>query len=246
MAKRPGFICKGLTWKDAVWVGCEAEVVRWDGANFTPFLPRPKKGSAEYYQPMVGPEGQLWVRLGKKTWDFDEAGQRFVPVTPPWTIDPYDARFFEGQPYWIDFLHALHVGPAHPPAAAPSCTPAAIRAPSASTRAGALWVEDFESGLFRLENGRFVKQPGLDAKGCGRGVRRGAQAAVAAPLHPGAGAGSRRHANPSASTWPSWRTCATSCSIPSTGDVLGGRAGRSWCALRADGPTWVKQRFRVK
>lgn len=243
IAKRPGFICRGLTWKNAAWLGCEAEVVKWDGTTFTPFLPRTKKGSSEYYQPMVGPTGQLWVRLGKKTFALDEATQRFAPVSAPWTIDPYDAIFFEGEAYWIDFLHAVHVGPATlelKSALYPGSDPREFRVDGA----GRLWIQDFESGLFRLENGRFVKQPGLDAKGAG--VAYDVERKRLWLLHYTQGVVLLREGKePFHIDLPELENMRDLMLDPATGDV--------WVAgwtqqvrLRTDGPTWAKQRFRVK
>ena len=243
LAKRPGFICRGLTWKNAAWLGCEAEVVKWDGTVFTPFLPRTKKGSSEYYQPMVGPTGQLWVRLGKKTFELDEATQRFLPVSAPWNMDPYDALFFEGEAYWIDFLHAIHVGPATlelKSARYPGSDPRAFRVDGA----GRLWVQDFESGLFRLENGRFVKQPGLDAKGSG--VAYDVERKRLWLLHYTQGVVLLRPGQePVHVDLPELQNMRDLWLDPASGDL--------WVAgwteqvrLRADGPTWAKQRFRVK
>jgi len=243
VAKRPGFICRGLTWKNAAWLGCEAEVVRWDGATFTPFLPRSKKGSSEYYQPMLGPEGKLWVRLGKKTFELDEATQRFSPVSAPWSIDPYDAVFFEGEAYWIDFLRAVHVGPATlalKSALYPGSDPREFRVDAA----GRLWIQDFEAGLFRLEGGRFVKQPGLDAKGSG--VAYDVERKRLWLLHYTQGVVLIREGKePFRIDLPELENMRDLLLDPANGDVW----VSGWTQqvrLRTDGPTWAKQRFRVK
>ena len=243
VAKRPGFICRGLTWHGAVWSGCEADVVKWDGLAFSTFLPRTAKSSAEYYQPMAGPDGKLWVRLGKKTWEFDEGALRFAPVTTPWTIDPYDALYFEGQPYWIDFLHALHVGPATIALRSelyPGSDPRAFRVDARGT----LWVEDFESGLFRLEKGRFVKQAGLNEKGSG--VAWDVERKQLWLLHYTKGLVLVREGKePELVSLSELDVMRDFLVDPVNGDV--------WVAgwtelvrLRSDGPTWAKQRFRVK
>ena len=169
VAKREGFICRGLSHQGAVWVGCEAELVRWDGKAFKPYLRRAAKSSAEYYQPMRGPEGALWVRLGKRAWRYDASTDRFQQVTPPWRGAPYDALTRKnGETWWVDFLKAVVVdgralalkSPAYP-----GSDPRRLR----EDDAGTLWVEDFESGLFRYddERGSFVQVPGLDAKASG-------------------------------------------------------------------------------
>lgn len=243
IAKRRGFICRGLTWKNAAWLGCEAEVVRWDGTRFSSFLPRSKKGSSEYYVPMEGPDGKLWVRLGKKTFEYDEAGHRFAPVNAPWSGDPYDAFFFEGQAYWIDFLSALHAGPA-------TFTPKSAQYPGSDPRAfrvdsrGTLWVEDFESGAFRLESGRFVKQPGLDQKSTG--VAYDVERKRLWLLHYTKGLVLIGNGtDPERVDLPELENMRALLLDPASGDVW--VAG--WTQLvrvRADGPTWVKQRFQVK
>jgi hypothetical protein len=166
VAERDGFICNGVTWKGAVWEGCEAEVVRWDGRAFTSFLPRKAKNSAEYYQPMLGRDGALWVRLGKKLWAFN--GEGFERISAPWNRDPYSALVRRnGDVCWVDFLHAMFIGDrtyALKSADYPGSDPREL----VEDEQGTLWVLDFESGLFRLEaNGRFVKQPGLEAKATG-------------------------------------------------------------------------------
>ena len=243
VAKRPGFICRGFTWKESAWLGCEAEVVRWDGTHFTPFLPRPQKASAEYYEPMQGPDGKLWVRLGKKTWEFDEAGQRFLPVTAPWPGDAYDAIFFEGQPYWIDFLSALHVAGATIKFRSelyPGTDPRAFRVDAR----GKLWVEDFESGLFRLEGGRFVKQAGLNEKASGAAID--VERTRLWLLHYTKGLMLLREGKqPELVDLSELENMRDLLLDSATGDVWVG-GWTQLVRLRADGPTWVKQRFRVK
>lgn len=243
VARRAGFICRGLTWKGAAWIGCESEVVKWDGAHFSSFLPRSQKGSAEYYVPMQGPDGKLWVRLGKETFEFDEAGQRFVPVTAPWPGEPYDAYFFEGQPYWIDFLRALHAGPATLNLRSelyPGTDPRAFRVDAR----GQLWVEDFESGLLRLENGRFVKQPGLNDKGSG--VAFDVERKRLWLLHYTQGLVLVREGqDPARVDLPELENMRDLLLEPASGDVwvLG------WTQLvrvHAEGQSWAKQRYRVK
>lgn len=243
IAKRPGFICTGLVWKNATWHGCEAEVVRWDGTNFTSFLPRSKKGSSEYYQPMQGPDGKLWVRLGKQTWEYEEATTRFVPVKAPWNGDPYDAIFFEGQPYWIDFMRSLQMGTASLKLKSelyPGSDPRAFRVDARGT----LWVEDFESGAFRLEKGRFVKQPGLEAKASG--VAYDVERKRLWLLHYTQGLVLLREGKPAERVdLQELENLRDLLLDPQTGDVWVG----GWTQLvrvHADGPTWVKQRFRVK
>ncbi|MEW5740957.1 MAG: hypothetical protein AB1938_18700 [Myxococcota bacterium] len=243
VAVHEGFICRGVTVGAAVWLGCEAEVLRWDGTAFTSFLPRSAKNSAVYYQPMVGPDGTPWVRLGKKTWAFDAGKQAFAPVQPPWKGDPYDAVFFQGRAYWIDFLQAVHSEGrvfAKGSAGYPGTDPRRLRIDSA----GQLWVEDFESGLFRFVGERFVKHPGLDTKASGvlvdvaRGRKwllRYTQGLVLQPAG----------APDVAIDLPELQFMRDLLLDESSGDV--------WVAgwtevvrLKQDGKSWARQRFRVK
>src|SRR5581483_1171267 len=118
------------------------------------------------YQPMLGRDGALWVRLGKKLWAFN--GESFDRISAPWNRDPYSAVVRKnGDVCWVDFLHAIFVGDrtyALKSADYPGGDPRELK----EDEQGTLWVEDFDSGLFRLEaNGRFVKQPGIDAKATG-------------------------------------------------------------------------------
>lgn len=243
VATHDGFICNGITAKGAVWVGCEAEVLRWDGQAFTSFLPRKAKQSAVYYHPMLGPDGALWVRLGKKTWAFDDAKQRFTPVQAPWSGDPYDAVFFQERPYWIEFLSAIQAGPrtyAKSSAGYPGSDPRRLRV----DEKGELWVEDFESGLFRFVGDRFVKQPGVDAKGSGVAVDVARQRTWL--LHYTQGLVLvEKGAAPKPIDLSELQYLRDLLLDPDTGDV--------WVAgwnqvvrLTQDGAGWVKQRFRVK
>jgi hypothetical protein len=242
IARRPGFICRGLTWGNAVWHGCQAEVVRWDGANFKAFLARSTKDSSAYYQPMQGPDGKLWVRLGIKTWEFDEAAQRFKPVTAPWATEVEDARFFEGQPHWLD-PRSLHVGTVKSAFRSDFYPGADPRAFSVDAR-GKLWVEDFQSGAFCLENGRFVKQAGLEAKSTG--VAYDVERKRLWLLHYTEGLVLVRDGQaPERIDLSELEYMRDLLLDPATGDVwVGGWA--QLMRLRADGPTWDRQRFRVK
>jgi hypothetical protein len=243
VATREGVICSGVTAGSAVWLGCEAEVLRWDGQRFTSFLSRKEKQTGTYYLPLLGPDGALWVRLGKETWAFDAAKRRFEPVVAPWTGAPYDVVFFQGRPYWIDFLSAIHAGPRRYPlssAAYPGSDPRRLRVDGR----GDLWVEDFKSGLFHFVGDRFTKQPGLDEKGAGVVVDAARQRTWL--LHYTRGlvlleAG----AAPKPIDLSELEYVRDLLLDEKTGDV--------WVAgwnqvvrLRQDGPTWAKTRFRVK
>lgn len=242
VATRDGFICKGVAARDAVWVGCEADVARWDGKAFTAFLPRKEKGSGEYYEPFLGPDGEVLVRLGQQAWRWDEKAARFTPTSAPWGA-AYDVVYFQGRAYWVEFLQALHAGDKVFPrgsAAYPGSDPRRLRVDAA----GRLWVEDFESGLFRFEGDRFVRQPGLDSKASG--VAFDAARGHLWLLHYTQGLTLVRDGK------------ATQridlADLEYLRDLLVDEAtGDVWVAgwnqvlrLRADGPQWARQRFRVK
>ncbi|MFT3714178.1 MAG: hypothetical protein QM817_41475 [Archangium sp.] len=244
IATRPGFICSGDVIGGVAWIGCEKEVVRWDGAKFVSYLPRTKNSTGEYYQPMAGPGGEVWVRLGAKVWQFDEKKNAFAPVaSPPWGFDPYDAIFFEGQPYSIEFLKAIHVGPARIDRSSELYAgkdPRHFRI----DENGTLWVEDFESGLFRLEKGRFVAQPGLKAKASGTAYDVSRKTRYL--LHYTDGLIIQREGE--ADQFLDLKDLENMRDFtldPATGDVWVGGWGQL-VRLRPDGKTFGKQRFRVR
>ncbi|MBL8912067.1 MAG: hypothetical protein JNM17_15335 [Archangium sp.] len=243
IAIHPGFICRGMTINLAVWIGCEKEVVRWEGVAFTTDLSRTTKGTGDYYQLMKGPHGEVWVRLGAKVWQFDEAKGNFAPVTAPWSFDPYDALFFEGQPYFIEFLKTIRVGTTTVPFKSelyPGTDPRQFRV----DLDGTLWIEDFEAGLFHLERGRFVRQPGLSEKGSG--VATDVQRKVRYLLHYTKGVIVQREGQADQlvdlSSLENMRDLLLD---PETGDVWVG-GWTSLVRLRPDGQSFGKQEFRVR
>lgn len=244
IAIHPGFICRGMTINSLVWIGCEKEVVRWDGAQFTTYLTRTNTGKGDYYEPMKGPHGEVWIRLGAKVWQYDEGKQKFAPVSPlPWSFDPYDALFFEGQPYFIDFLKTIRVGTTTVPFRSelyPGTNPRHFRV----DHDGTLWIEDFDAGLFHLERGRFVRQPGLSEKGTG--VATDVQRKVRYLLHYTKGVIVQREGQTDQlvdlSDLQNMRDLLLD---PETGDVWVG-GWTSLVRLRPDGKSFGKQEFRVR
>lgn len=245
VAIRDGFICRGVTWRGAVWHGCEAEVVRWDGERFTGFLPASKTGGGVYYEVMLGPDDGLWVRRGKQTWAWDEARGRFSPVTPPWKSDVYDARFVFGSWFWVEFLSAIKTPQK-------TFTRGSVEYPGTDPRSftvdatGGLWVADFESGLLRYDDGarRFVRVPGVSTKASGVAVDVARKRTWM--LHYTDGLVLLNHGG-ATETIPlgELEFMRDLLLDDDTGDV--------WVAgwnqlvrLRADGPTWAKQRFVVR
>lgn len=243
VAVREGFICRGLAWRGAAWVGCEGEVVRWDGAQLTSFLATTKKGQGVYFEPMRGPDDSLWVRRGKQTWSWDEAANRFVAVSPPWKGDVYDAHFWRDRWYWVEFKNSVRT----PTRTFPLKS---VNYPGADPRAftedetGALWVQDFEAGFFRYDGERFVKVPGVDGKGSGVAVD--VERKRTWLLHYTDGLTLLRDGAPlERVALDELENMRALLLDPTTGDVWVGGWGQL-VRLRADGPTWAKQRLVVR
>lgn len=175
VAKHDAFICHGLAWRDSVWSGCDMVVVRWDGKRFKKYLEG--KRANQYFQPMKGGSGELWVRRGGKLWRYDPPSDQFIRMTPAWKGDPYDALVrSNGETWWVDFLEAVVVDGRRIPlrsAQYPGTDPRRLR----EDASGTLWVEDFESGLLRYDDATktFTKLSGLDdkASGLARDEKRG-------------------------------------------------------------------------
>jgi hypothetical protein len=169
VATFPEFICGHVVvWGNAAWAGCDKQVVRWDGQAFKSYL-KNDANDATYFAPMLGPEGSLWVRYGAQTWAFDKERGSFRQVKAPWTGSPYDALVAkDGEVWWIDFLAAVRT-PQRTLKVKGAEYPGKDPRHFSEDAAGALWVEDFESGFLRLDkaNGKFVKEPGVDKQGSG-------------------------------------------------------------------------------
>lgn len=247
VAIREGFICRGVTAKtpnEAAWIGCEKELVRWDGRAFTSFLPRTQgKNENDYYEPAVGPNGQLWVRLGAKAWTWNEQAQRFDSVTPPWPArSVYDVRYVRGAWWWVDFMNAVHAGErtfALRSTEYPGSDPRSLRVDEQGTP----WVMDFEAGLYRWEKDRFVRHAGIDAKASG--VAYDAERKRRWMLHYTNGLVLEREGAALEKIDLRELQYMRDLLLDANGDVWVG----GWTELvrvRPDGPTWVKQRFRVK
>ncbi|HEY3452430.1 MAG TPA: hypothetical protein VGK67_39165 [Myxococcales bacterium] len=168
VAIHPEFICNAIAWGGMAWAGCDQSVVRWDGKAFKSYLAN-KDNDAEYYHPMSGPDGSLWVRYGGKTFAYDKASDAFKPVQAPWPGGPYDALVTkQGEVWWIDFLNSFSNRQKTfqlKSAEYPGSDPRRFR----EDAAGRLWVEDFESGLYRFDpaSGKFLHEDGLAQKGTG-------------------------------------------------------------------------------
>jgi sugar lactone lactonase YvrE len=194
---------------------------------------------------MRGPRGALWVRLGAKLWEYDAAGDRFARVTAPWKMDPYDALVrANGETWWVDFLKAVVVDGrsiAKGSRAYPGTDPRRFREDSS----GVLWVEDFESGLFRYDDATktFSKVTGVSAKASGV-VRDDARGRWVL-LHYTDGLVLKPDVGPVASFPLRELEYLRDLMLDENGDVwVGGWTGLM--RLRPDGPTFGKQLFEVQ
>ena len=191
---------------------------------------------------MHGPDGSLWVRRGKQTWAWDERASRFVPVTPPWKTDVYDARFAKGRWFWVEFLRGVHTSErtvALKSAEYPGTDPRSFT----EDETGAVWVQDFESGLFRFDGERFVKMPGLDAKASGVAVD--VERKRTWMLHYTDGLTLVRDGGKTERIELQDLENMRDMLLDTNGDVWVG----GWTQLvriRPDGPAWAKQRFIVR
>lgn len=165
----PAFICGHLvSFGNAVFAGCDKQVVRWDGNGFRSYLDN-KANDATYYAPMLGPGGRLWARYGRRTFVYDARQDRFERIDSPWRGSPYDAAVGpDGKLWWIDFLRAIYRGKeriALKSEVYPGSDPRAF----GTDELGRFWVEDFNAGMFRLDDstGRFIHEDGVGAKGTG-------------------------------------------------------------------------------
>ncbi|MGC4121982.1 MAG: hypothetical protein QM765_46860 [Myxococcales bacterium] len=168
VAVHPEFICSAVAWGGAAWAGCDKSVVRWDGKTFKSYLAN-KANDAAYYHPMQGPGGALWVRYGASTFEYVSSSDTFKPVQAPWSGDVYDALVTrQGEVWWLDFMTSFsnrqktfQLGSDE----YPGKDPRRFR----EDAAGRLWVEDFETGLYRFDpaGGKFLRESGLAQKGTG-------------------------------------------------------------------------------
>ncbi|NMB76555.1 MAG: hypothetical protein GYA21_15660 [Myxococcales bacterium] len=165
----PAFICSHLVnFKDAVFAGCDRQVVRWDGNGFRSYL-ESKANDATYYAPMLGPGGRLWARYGRRLYAYDARRDRFERIESPWSGSPFDAAVGpDGKLWWIDFLRAICRGKeriALKSEVYPGSDPRAFY----TDELGRFWVGDFNAGMFRFDDsaGRFIHEDGVVAKGMG-------------------------------------------------------------------------------
>jgi hypothetical protein len=167
-ARREELCTSVAVWNDAAWFGCEARVVRWDGASWKSFLHEPARDGVGY-EVVVHPRSGVLARYGSRVHAYDDAREGFVASEVSLGRNAHTATVRRnGDVWWVEFMQAVH-GPAETyPAGSPELPGTDPRA-VVEDAAGDLWVVDFGSGLYRQQGpgGPFVKAPGVDEKGSG-------------------------------------------------------------------------------
>ena len=162
------FICSSVVvLDDVVWAGCDSRVISWDTIVVESWLPN-TDNDAEYYALVKGPGGALFAFYGGRSWRWDPRGRAFNPVEHQ-GAGAYHALYrSNGEFWWIDFLSAIH-GPKGAIELSSETYPGRDPRRFREDALGTLWVEDFEGGLYRYDDGsrRFVHHPGLTEKGTG-------------------------------------------------------------------------------
>lgn len=165
----PGFICKVLRHGEAVFAGCEKDVLRWDGKALRRLpVPAGRLAPAEYFEPVPGPGGALWVRRGGRLFRFDPAADAFTEAAPPWRPGTLVSDVLgapSGDVHWVTFMESVHARDRTWPKGSAGYAGLDPRA-LARTADGTLWALDFASGFFRFlpESQAWVKQPGVADK----------------------------------------------------------------------------------
>lgn len=165
----PGFICKVLRFGSSVFAGCEKEVLRWDGTTMHHGLLRADgQGPAEYYEPLPGPQGALWVRRGARLWRYVAATDTFVEEPAPWaepTLLSDVLGLPTGDVFWVRFMESIHTRTRRWPKGSAGYAGLDPRS-LARTEDGTLWALDFASGFFRYlpDKEAWVKEPGVADK----------------------------------------------------------------------------------
>lgn len=151
VSSRDEEICAALqVWRDAVWAGCQGRVVRWDGTGWKSYL-HEADASNESFAPIAGVAGELLVHRLRDVWRYDAARDTFVAAQLALGEIPRRAIVRRNGDLWhIDFMKAV-VGPKRTYAVRSEAYAGSDPHTIVEDAAGRLWVMDFDSGAFRLD-----------------------------------------------------------------------------------------------
>lgn len=166
VASRDEEICGALqVWRNAVWAGCQGRVVRWDGTGWKSYL-HDAGASDESFAPIAGVAGELLVHRLREVWRYDAARDTFVAATLALGEIPRSAVVRRNGDLWhVDFLTAI-VGPTRKYAVKSEAYPGRDPRTIVEDATGRLWVTDFDSGGFVLNEttGAFERDSTLDSE----------------------------------------------------------------------------------
>lgn len=160
-------ICLSLmVFQDALWVGCEHRVLRWDGGSWRAYLH--DAASTEAFKLRLGPGGELVVAHGGKLLTFFPEYDLFRAASSTLgTGEGYDLMWdAEGTLWRVRLMEAVERGSQRfqvGSAAYPGPDPRALY----QDPGGGMWVVDFAHGFYRFDEaeGRFHRVPGVAGRG---------------------------------------------------------------------------------
>lgn len=152
-ATRAEKLCTSLmVWSNALWVGCQHRLLRFDGNNWKLYRYSPQSTESGF-QLVQGPQKTLLVRHGGQLWQFDPRRDRLVAADPQ--LGPghsYDLIYRRNGEQWrIDFLQALWRNQQRISLQSDAYPGSDPRSFYEDTN-GQLWVVDFNQGFFRFND----------------------------------------------------------------------------------------------
>lgn len=144
-------ICSHAVTRDGqAWIGCQSELLFYDGKTFKGLLKSPSTDEPYPLMPVLGPKGEVRAYQGTQAWRVD--------VSPPTALkDRPEANAYDifitpdGSVWWIDFMSAIHndklgAFPTKSPTKYPGRDPRRL-----VLHDGTLYALDFEDGVFRFD-----------------------------------------------------------------------------------------------
>lgn len=167
-ATRNEKLCTSLmVWSNALWVGCQYRLLRFDGNHWTVYRYDPQAAEGGF-QLVPGPQDTLLVRHRGQLWQFDNQRDRFVATDPHWgSGQGYDLIYRRNGEQWrIDFLKAIWRDQQQFSLQSDAYPGSDPRSFYEDTK-GQLWVVDFNHGFFRFndQTQTFQTMPEVAGKG---------------------------------------------------------------------------------